>query len=72
MKTEIWEKYRGFFWFSSHFKADMTIFFMETVILKEDECYECQISVNIGCGKPVAQNAMRYFTDLWIYWCERE
>ena len=36
--------------------------------MKEEACSECQITVKIGCIKPVAHTAVSYFTKLGIYW----
>ena len=37
---------------------------------KEEGCSECQISVKIGCSKPVAHTALSYFTKRGINWDE--
>ena len=41
------------------------------VTLKEDGISECEISVEVGCGKQVAHNALSYFTKLGIFWDEK-
>ena len=40
------------------------------VTLKEEGCSECQNSRKIGCSKPMAHTALKYFTKFGIYWDE--
>ena len=38
---------------------------------KGEGCSECQVSVEIGCNKPVSHTAVSFFTKLGIY-CDEE
>ena len=40
------------------------------MILEEEVCSEFRISVKIGSSKSMIHTALRYFTNLGIYWDE--
>ena len=49
-------------------KTFSEVYRARNVTLKEEECYECELSVKIPCSKLVVHTNMSYFTKLGIYW----